>query len=1515
MTASAKITVYVSSTFRDLREHRATLRVALEKAGYDVESMERYPAFDERPLDRCLHDVENSDIYVLLIAHRYGHRVPGANVLEPPLSITEREYRHALAHNIPCLAFCVDSNYEWAREYVDDPDGTDDLSLRAFRQNVLAMHGVSFFTTPDNLAKEVLSSLSAQIATNKSFPRAAQIVRLRAMAQQLLDTGKAAWKMPSFVAPLALEAIEGSSDDRTTVTLTDVASRVAAGANLVLFGDGGVGKTIFLLELGAACLSGTNRVPLYIDAAVWGRSGQGLLDYLSNSLAAHQAELSTHELVRFAQEGYVTLLINGWNEIGSGRQAACADSLREMLAGAGAVTVVLVSRSTTGLPEVPEAKTVQVLGLTWRGQRAVLRAELPEEQAQRAIAALAMNTRLRIAARSPIILRGVVELQRRNAMGSSAYGLLQGVVDAFEAAVGRVQLLRQAPLFGFQAEYLEGLASSLMEADETNLERREILSVLGATSARLTKEHVLGQPVQPTDVLDALCQEHLLHLEGDLVRFAHQRFLEFFAARRIIRLVGSELEADRLALRMIVNSPSWDDAVELVLDEPQGDGKPSLASMRLISIALETDLGVCCDFVGRVRIRENAARLRASIISSVQSLTSSSDRDIAELGLAYAVSTRFPEFSDQLWSVIEHANQQVRLHGYRLDDSGISLKQLGSDAEQRLSTWTPDRRAEFVHEIADHPDNFNYVIRLAYEDPDRAVRLAAIRALFWNYPASDAGLSAWLAAPVDVQVDSQLLNSLDEEMLEPQIAPRIRAQLQALVSRTDLSDDARIGLALALPADLAEPNVDAIIRRLREHPELGDRGGLLPLAQRYRAGELLALARDLTLGSQGRASWPTEIPRSVSSQERAGLFEEAWQLLQGDKPVRIDWSAVGPLATESQVSRALLGYLTLLGQRTGNTAADVDRQMAHRSLLAHVPGDFLVASVIDACSRVAYSDTLECIRLLGNRLPDPSAGTAPVDPWRPSVSDIQRLEAALRDTFAQSVGERDDAYAVFSNLAVRTAPESFGWTVVEACRRELIAWARYHESFQRWQQHPTTQRPNNPIGSAYLNAACRYLGTEMVRELLTLFDHANALDVLPGALASALNGRWDTDHRTGGMRGIESDLAEGNRRRKIGRAFRQPSDELQEVTDAAAQRLSEKLDFVRGEIEKTGLLAQNPTRAHYRVRGLLGMLSHMPSRYVVPSVLLTLQAGLSDRYALPDALRALLRQGWPLDDIGAIRQLEKLAISLTGETWIPHNEYYLVSNVCELIHCVPSADYLSQPTAFYRERWRRFAGIDDMARSLGAISTDLSWETLLDPSLRAADGVLSETHIRALANGVTSSRFATFLEFFNTASLPARGRWVTDGLTSRVAAAIASDESRLTALLDSCRAARSPGKDQFALAVSLRSPDADRAVVDYAMWMLESDRVASSSSAEYHLILELMTPFRHGEDATLGGTMRNLLRQNLFDLAQSTKGSSAVCRKLLAAVERSRREFGRPTDEPRHPRLTDPAAWTRIFGA
>ena len=65
--------VYLSSTFRDLRDHRAAVDRTLRRMGHDVIGMEQYAAEGSRPIERCKRDVETADCYVLMLGWRYGY--------------------------------------------------------------------------------------------------------------------------------------------------------------------------------------------------------------------------------------------------------------------------------------------------------------------------------------------------------------------------------------------------------------------------------------------------------------------------------------------------------------------------------------------------------------------------------------------------------------------------------------------------------------------------------------------------------------------------------------------------------------------------------------------------------------------------------------------------------------------------------------------------------------------------------------------------------------------------------------------------------------------------------------------------------------------------------------------------------------------------------------------------------------------------------------------------------------------------------------------------------------------------------------------------------------------------------------------------------------------------------------------------------------------------------------------------------------------------------------------------
>lgn len=152
--------VYISSTFNDLKDHREAVARVLRQSGISVIAMEDYVASDERPLERCLEDVRNSDIYVGLFAHRYGF-IPKENN-EKNLSITELEYRQAMEAGKPCLIFLLEPSMPWVLTFVDTNtgDGENGQRIRALRAELGDRHMVSFFRGPEDLAGKVVAAVA-----------------------------------------------------------------------------------------------------------------------------------------------------------------------------------------------------------------------------------------------------------------------------------------------------------------------------------------------------------------------------------------------------------------------------------------------------------------------------------------------------------------------------------------------------------------------------------------------------------------------------------------------------------------------------------------------------------------------------------------------------------------------------------------------------------------------------------------------------------------------------------------------------------------------------------------------------------------------------------------------------------------------------------------------------------------------------------------------------------------------------------------------------------------------------------------------------------------------------------------------------------------------------------------------------------------------------------------------------------------------------------------------------------
>ncbi|WP_081476091.1 HEAT repeat domain-containing protein [Micromonospora maris] len=155
--------VYLSATQKDLLEYRAAVHAVARRLEIEDVAMEAYGADVRPPLDRCLADVRRCDLYIGLFAWRYGFRPPGQES-----SITELEYREALAAGKPCLVFLLAEETPWPVDQVDR--GADGERIVELRRELKERHLCAFFTSVDDLTAKVTAAL-ADVRSGRSPAR------------------------------------------------------------------------------------------------------------------------------------------------------------------------------------------------------------------------------------------------------------------------------------------------------------------------------------------------------------------------------------------------------------------------------------------------------------------------------------------------------------------------------------------------------------------------------------------------------------------------------------------------------------------------------------------------------------------------------------------------------------------------------------------------------------------------------------------------------------------------------------------------------------------------------------------------------------------------------------------------------------------------------------------------------------------------------------------------------------------------------------------------------------------------------------------------------------------------------------------------------------------------------------------------------------------------------------------------------------------------------------------------
>lgn len=143
-----KYQVFVSSTYKDLKEERLAVTQQLLKMGFIPVGMEQFPASNMSQMEYIKMMLDSCDYYLLILAGKYG------TVDTDGIGFTEKEYDYAIANNIPVMSILVKDIGKLENAKCEDTDAGRAL-LNNFRKKVSAGKMVDFYTDIGSLTSAV----------------------------------------------------------------------------------------------------------------------------------------------------------------------------------------------------------------------------------------------------------------------------------------------------------------------------------------------------------------------------------------------------------------------------------------------------------------------------------------------------------------------------------------------------------------------------------------------------------------------------------------------------------------------------------------------------------------------------------------------------------------------------------------------------------------------------------------------------------------------------------------------------------------------------------------------------------------------------------------------------------------------------------------------------------------------------------------------------------------------------------------------------------------------------------------------------------------------------------------------------------------------------------------------------------------------------------------------------------------------------------------------------------------
>lgn len=1348
--------------------------------------------------------------------------------------------------------------------------------------------------------------LAAQVAEIAADHREARLAKastpnldaLRSEARGLLEQAPKAAKLLDQRIPCAFAiGVEAGSHERLDVAA--LTALVPERKLVVIEGEGGIGKTTALVELGEALLQNPGMpIPLYASAPNWLRSGLPLLDYLASMRAVQRVAIDRDRLSSLFLNGRVALLLNGWNEIAAADKARANAGAEDFLADHRGAMVVCTSRRAEGPFAATTCVAVSVLEFNWDRQRALVARALPDGAGAGLLKRLQTDSRLRHTARNPLILSSAILLaQRGHEVPATMYGLMEAVQPILEAPDQRQAALDDAPLYGQHRTYLKALARYLTDAGKVDMHLDEARRVVGLALAKLQQSGLVqGRDVEPSKVVDALCNTHLLHRERDseVLKFCHQRFQEFFAATWVFEQLiidGLTVAQQQELVRDVFNQPAWTESLDLLAEKLVADG---LAAPRaqLVALGIRSDLTLASKLAGEVQMGAETTGPFAQLIEGIRQLHAAKSNSAKKHALACMALTRSPVFASELTALLETTDRSDALALIH-NAAGLSVRSFGDGIANRFSAWPTEQKHNLLLVLGSQRENLSFLNDVACCDADPGVRARGITTLARQFPASDAALDAWFASPDDTKLNREAFHSVlfagnDDRM------PELIAEVQRLAEVTG-DKNLLLQLARELPMNERGFALDAAKEALATSDRfIHHRDHTIQLVALFDPAALQAIAEQKLLQHHPVQDWVAAHLEGLPKPERCAAFARVFALAKGGDEEKVDAARIGKLAGRADVKAVLDEWLEV-------SLSDTESRNLERFLsrvLGAASTEDLCAAALARQGKMNYSQARRTLELLVQpkfveRSTDhPDQGHRTLLP-----EDAKALLDAYWDLHDPEGAQADGVKAALCLLLSRADSVRFADNIFEGLMLEVERRAVFEKE----------HRPASGIsyGGEFVRAAMAG-GAAMAKRLLPLLDTHDAGNVIFDVLQQIAMLPWPRNSFHSRL-----DIAARQQRLAEGFALRQRDQELQVITDEFALKIASRL-------EACGDAAVSPREnLHHRRWWLMTSLANLPTRAGWP----VLRKSLMRTDALPDrftyALNALVSQGETIDDDGVVAALQKqFAERVTSTAWFDQQDTSL-EDLAALHFFVSEANLPAPSLDAMVDQWAGKARSYVVLRKLRQIDTpaaiaQLSRLTLNGVFARPEEtlqALIDDPHgpIKLIELAVNGSLFKFISGYFDARKV-----------ASVLAPLVQGRPDALHQILDSCTRQNTKTGEELAFEIVSAIREPGTKALDYLLEFVDRAGRAGKgpSSISFESIFEEREPVE-GSPSThqLYSRACNHIRTGLFEMAVAAGPSAALAAEILFGIEEHRFSLGRPHDEPRHPNVDSDHRWPQCLAA